>query len=64
MGIRKYSKTFKNVQILGWKRSKIFKNVQKYSKILQGGAHLIDLAPLAAGAFLDKRNGQKINQKY
>ncbi len=66
MGIRKYSKTFKNIQKRAnfrvetfeniRKYSKIFKNIRKYSNLLQVLAHLIDLAPLApkaqaAGAF-------------
>jgi len=51
MGIRKYSKTFKNIQKLGENIRKLTRNIRKYSKILQVLAHLIDLAPLAAGAF-------------
>jgi len=59
MGIRKYSKTFKNIQKLGENIQKLTRNIRKYSKILQVLAHLIDFAPLAAGASLDKRHRQK-----
>jgi hypothetical protein len=42
MGIRKYSKTFKNIQKLGKNIQKLTRNIRKYSKILQVLAHLID----------------------
>jgi hypothetical protein len=52
MGIRKYSKTFKNIQKLGENIRKLTRNIRKYSKILQVLAHLIDFCGEA-----------KINQK-
>ena len=44
MGIRKYSKTFKNVQKLSGNIRKLTRNIRKYSKILQVLAHLIDFS--------------------
>ncbi len=38
--------SIKSAGVLKW----VFENIRKYSKILQGGAHLIDLAPLAPKA--------------
>ncbi len=43
MGIRKYSKTFENVQKLGGNIRKLTRNIRKYSKILQVLAHLIEI---------------------
>jgi hypothetical protein len=42
MGIRKRSKTFKNIRKRANFRVETFENIQKYSNFLQGGAHLID----------------------
>ncbi len=53
MGIRKYSKTFKNIQKLSENIQKLTRNIQKYSNFLQVLAHLIDSAPLNhRGGFL------------
>ena len=43
MGIRKRSKTFKNVQKLSENIQKLCRNIQKYSKILKVLAHLIEI---------------------
>jgi len=42
MGIRKYSKTFKNIQKLGENIQKLTRNIRKYSNFLHPPAHLID----------------------
>jgi len=41
MGIRKYSKTFKNIQKLSENIQKLTRNIRKYSKILKGGAQMV-----------------------
>jgi hypothetical protein len=41
MGIRKRSKTFKNIQKLGENIQKLTRNIRKYSKILQVLAQMV-----------------------
>jgi len=56
MGIRKYSKTFKNIQKLSGNIRKLTRNIRKYSKILQVLAHLIDFY---GEAKINAKEGQK-----